>query len=427
MSRSFYQTKPSKWRSAGGRIAIGSAAFALGALLLLGCQDPDQPDTPSGFGQRIPWVGMAFDILAADLDGDSRPDLTVVDHGGNQAQIFYQQPPRQFTAGPRFDGVGFHPGNLFRWPGEPARFLLSAEGDNAIRVLSPDKAAGFKVESQLEAVKPRYGNLFRWPGWGDSLVLSPFDMDSLFLLKRFDPGTGKAEETLQIALAEQPPSVLWPGPLTVTDIDRDGSDDILYATPITRQVFAVQAPKNTESKSKKKAKGKPKPNPIKPRLLAESPGWGGPTQVLAADLDRDGADDLLVPDETKPGKINVIMNDGQGQFTVTQPLDSPNELGITKLQTAIDHDGQRYILAAGFGVMALHQVPEQWQVGQPMVSRHVRWKRGDYATALALHDLDGDGWLDAVLARQQGGELRVLYGPLWENFKQWSDPSVDLD
>jgi hypothetical protein len=62
-----------------------------------------------------------------------------------------------------------------------------------------------------------------------------------------------------------------------------------------------------------------------------------------------------------------------------------------------------------------------------MVSRHVRWKRGDYATALALHDLDGDGWLDAVLARQQGGELRVLYGPLWENFKQWSDPSVDLD
>jgi len=396
--------------------------------LWAGCQPTEAPPLKPRVGQALPWSGQAFDIMAEDLNGDRRADLTVVDHGGNHAQIFYQPAPRQFSQGPRFEGVGFHPGNLFRWPGEPARYLLSAEGDNAVRVLAADSATGFRVESQLEAVKPRYGSLFRWPGWGDSVVLSPFDMDSLFLLKQFDPATGKPEASVHVPLSEQPPSVLWPGPITVTDIDADGSDDLLYATPVTRQVFVVQAPKNTASKTKKKAKGKPQPNPIRPRLLAEDPKWGGPTQVLTADLDRDGAVDLLVPDETRPGKINVLLNDRRGVFKPVAPFESPNDRGITKLKTAVDKDGLRYILAAGFGSLTLHQMPDAWTPGQPLASRSIGWKSGGHASALALQDLDGDGWLDLVLGRVTGKDsLWVHYGPLWESFKTLSDQAYDLD
>jgi hypothetical protein len=96
-----------------------------------------------------------------------------------------------------------------------------------------------------------------------------------------------------VPTAEQAPSVLWPGPITVTDIDRDGSDDLLYATRVTRQVFVVQAAAEIAG--------------IRPRELAKNADWGGPSQVIAGDLNGDGAVDLSVPDETLPGKINVLI------------------------------------------------------------------------------------------------------------------------
>jgi hypothetical protein len=394
---------------------------------MAGCQESSPPPVPKPiFGQTLPWSGEPFDLMAEDINGDSHLDLTVMDHGGNNAQLFYQDAQRQWSPGPSFTGVGFHPGNLFRWPGDPARYILSAEGDNAVRVLTADAAAGFKIESQLNEVKPRYGNRFRWPGWGDSLVLSPFDMDSLFLLKDYDPAQGKAAERIHVPLAEQPPSVLWPGPITVTDIDADGSDDLLYATPVTRQVFVVQAPRSVPITPKKKQK--PKQTPIKPRLLATDPLWGGPSQVVDGELNGDGWVDLLVPDETLPGKINVLVNVGQGSFKAAPSIDSPHDQGITELKTARDKDGLRYILSAGYGFLALYQVPIGWVPEQPLTPRAIRWKKADHATALALQDLDGDGWLDLVLGRSNGEKrLWVLYGPLWDRFAAMTAQQYDLD
>lgn len=394
------------------RVALIGALLASG---LTGCDTRPPPQSVVlEWGQLLPWSGQAFDILIEDLDGDHQADMTVIDHGGNQAQIFYQRVPRQWTMGPAFAGVGFHPGNLIRWPGEPARFVLSAEGDNAVRVLRPDPEAGFKVESQRDETKPRYGQRFRWPGWGNSLVMSPFDTDSLFLLKGYDPVQGSAVDRVHVPTAEQAPSVLWPGPITVTDIDRDGSDDLLYATRVTRQVFVVQAAAEIAG--------------IRPRELAKNADWGGPSQVIAGDLNGDGAVDLSVPDETLPGKINVLLNDGQGTFKPAPPLASANDQGVTELKFGVDRDGQRYLLAGGYGTLSLYPMPQHWDEDEPVKPMTVRWAQNSHTTALVFQDIDGDGWLDLVLGRVQGERtLWVHYGPLRDSFQTMSDQGFDLD
>jgi hypothetical protein len=405
----------------------GFAVMVYG-LCLVGCEKlATTPFTPPIFGQWVPWAGQPFDIMVEDVNGDHKADLTVIDHGGNHAQIFYQTQLRQFGHGPVFAGVGFHPGNVFRWPGDPARFILSAEGDNALKVLTTDAVAGFKIESHLDAVKPRYGYRFRWPGWGESVVLSPFDTDSLYLLKNYDPASGNAADHLHVPLSEQPPSVLWPGPITVTDIDGDGSDDLLYATRVTQQVFVVQAPTPTPEVTSKKKK-KQKPPVIKPRLLASNPQWGMPSQVIDGDLNGDGAVDLLVPDETVPGRINVLINEGKGRFKPAPPIAVANDRGVTAMRSAIDKDGLHYILAAGHGVLSLYQVPLNWVPEQALTPLSVHWHSDNTATALAFRDIDGDGWLDLVLGRPQGEHsLWIQYGPLWDSFKVMSDQGFNLD
>jgi hypothetical protein len=412
---------PARW----GRVL----GIVLSASSLASCQEsPKAPAAKPSFGLFLPWGGQAFDLMVEDLDGNRQADLTVIDHGGNHAQIFYQDLPRQFRVGPVFNGVGFHPGNLFRWPGDPARFILSAEADNAVRVLLPDPVAGFRIESQLDELKPRYGSRFHWAGWGESLALSPFDTDSLFLLKNYDPVQGKAAERIHIPLAEHPPSVLWPGPITVSDIDGDGSDDLLYATRVTREVFVVQAPSLAPAVSKNKKQKTPKPTAIKPRLLATDPQWGGPSQVIDGDFNGDGAVDLLVPDETLPGRINVLINEGKGHFKPAPSIGVPNNKGVTAIRTAVDQDGLRYILAAGHGVLSLYQVPLNWMPEKPLSPLSVHWNTDNAATALAFKDIDGDGWLDLVLGRPQGEQtLWIQYGPLWDSFKIMSEQAFNLD
>jgi hypothetical protein len=58
----------------------------------------------------------------------------------------------------------------------------------------------------------------------------------------------------------------------------------------------------------------------------------------------------------------------------------------------------------------------------------VHWHSDNTATALAFKDIDGDGWLDLVLGRQQGEQtLWIQYGPLWDSFKIMSEQGFNLD
>lgn len=378
----------------------------------------------------LPFTGKVFDILIDDIDQDGRKDVTLIDHGGNLGQTFFQTGLREFMAGPEIREVGFHPGALLRWPASPNTYVLCAEGGNTVVALEPKhkeswlpinkdelKRDGFKVISILADRAPRYASLFKWPGWENSLVLTPFDKEAIFLLKHYDPAKGSASERKIVLLDKKRPSVRETSRVKAVDIDGDGVDELIYVTHITEEIFILRYQQDASL--------------LNPELLFEDTNWGMPGEVYPADLDGDGDNDLVVPDETRPGKIHLLVNDGTGTFAAADNLDfpdgeSPDINGVQELAVGRDKDGHTYWLAAGMERLALYQVPEHWVPGTAIPSRYIK-KTRELHSSMRLEDVDGDGWLDGVLGRGNGDRnLWIVYGPLWPQFEAMQEKDFVL-
>lgn len=379
---------------------------ALFALMLLACEPASRTAVPGGetpsFQESLPFQGAPFDILADDVDGNGRPDIVLVSHGGDYAEVFFQKEHRAFVAGPQAAEVGFHPGDIIRWPSEQRLYLVAAEGVNRLRVLEPEPDGGFREVSHRAERVPRYVASFRWPQWGVSLAVTPFHNNALVLLRDVEPRSGRAAARVPIQLDRNQRSLRRAERVAPVDIDGDGVDELLFASPITQELLMLRYPGGDES--------------ITPVLIRKFPA-GAPNQVAAADLNADGAPDLIVPNQSKPFQINILMNDGGGAFADASPLSFPTTMGIRRVAVGKDRDGANYLLAVGYGAVALYRFPASWDGRAPVAMRSVPMARNEGSQALLLQDIDGDGWLDGIVGRGGGDNgVWLVYGPLWEHF-----------
>jgi hypothetical protein len=400
------------------------------ATLHWGCQpeetEKSKPNTSSQSvpvelpGQtRLAWEGQVFDLAIEDLNADGLKDLVSVDHGKNQAQLIYQTAPQKWGEQRDYSGVGFHPGNLLIWPGMPKKLILGAEGDNSIRALAPEQGGGLNVVSNLKEVAPRYIQRFRWPGWGESLVVSPYANGYVVLLKNYDPVKGQAEQRVIVPLSSKEYSIRAAERVTVADLDGDGIDELLLVISVTNELLQIKYP---GAKSKTAV----------PKLiqLLKNDKWGAANEAHAIDLDRDGDQDLLVPDEIGPapkGVIHVLMNQGKGKLKEGASIPFSKTNGVQELSVARDKDGLDYFLAVGFGGVALYQMPESWKDGDAIPMRSLNWSADDYSRSIKLEDVDGDGWLDALVGRVYSDKpVWIAYGPLWQRFAELSEAGFSL-
>lgn len=132
-------------------------------------------------------------------------------------------------------------------------------------------------------------------------------------------------------------------------------------------------------------------------------GWF-PSQVVAADFNRDGVRDLAVPNGS--GELNVLVGNGDGTFRspLVQPLGASNVSALTVGD--FDADGDTDLVA----------------VRRDQVSGSVLLGNGDatfsgasladpgFSDFVTSGDLDGDGHQDLVLLRPTGGQVRVMRG-----------------
>lgn len=399
------------------------------ATLQSGCQ-PEAPETNTNNtssqsvslelpGQtQLAWEGQVFDLAIEDLNADGLKDLISVDHGKNQARLIYQTAPQQWGAQTDYAGVGFHPGNLLTWPGSAKTLILGAEGDNSIRALAPERGGGLNVVSNLKELAPRYIERFRWPGWGESLVVSPYANGYVVLLKNYDPLKGQAEQRVIVPLSTKAHSIRAAERVTVADVDGDGIDELLMVFAVTNELLQVKFPGA-------KSKGDPKIS-----LLYQSDLWGAANEAHAIDLDGDGDQDLLVPDEIGPapkGVIRVLINEGKGKLKEGTPIPFSKPNGVQELSVSRDQDGRGYFLAVGFGGLALYQVPEGWKDGDTIPMRSLDWAADDYSRSIKFVDVDGDGWLDALVGRvYSDNPIWIAYGPLWQRFAEFAEAGFSL-
>jgi hypothetical protein len=396
--------------------------------LLNGCQAVapvlDHPDSVSAVFSviaDIPFAGSATDVLADDFDGDGRSDLAFTAHAENYTQVFYQRTPRLFAPGPRVGEVGFHPGDLLRLPVQGrSMYLMSAEGDGSLLVMEPAAKGGLAVVASQPLAQPRSAAAFHWPGWGLGLAVAPKSRSSVVLLKGFDPLTGKYEKTMELPL---PHNYIQVGRIAATDLDGDGIDELVFATSLTSEVWVIRYPKKA---------GEP------PRIerLWRNPHSGRGRHVLPADINGDGYTDLLVPDEsgqagTGVAAINVLLNDQHGQFQLASEFPFPSRPrseggmpGIRGLDFGNDKDGARYLFGAGYESFTLYRFPADWVGGKPEM-RTLNMQQKEGINKVLLRDLDGDGWLDAVVARGKPQDSGlILYGPLWDNFAKLTEKGI---
>ena len=374
--------------------------FFLGfaVLLLAGCEqglppNAEPPTLPASVVQTLPFSGSGNHLFAYDVDGDGRLDLGATAHGASHLQIFFQDAPRVFSAGPEIEGVGFHPWDVTPVVREGALYLfVDGEGEGAHIVLRAEGRKGAEPVARHPGGNPRNSAPVPWPGWEQSWLVSPFSGSAVTLYKGFDLLTGQVAQELRLETGPEPMR-----PSTV-DLDGDGIPELVFGTKKTGQVWVVRAP----------------PEGVEPRaeVLITGERWDATKDVLAADLNDDGAPDLLLGQE-RYARIDVYLNDGHGGFTRGPRLKAPAKAGPAHFAVATDRDGTQYIAAGNYRNTALFLRKTREESEFRMLSRDT----AGWANFLLLRDIDGDGWLDlAMVMQRETDALRIIYGPLQENF-----------
>jgi hypothetical protein len=342
--------------------------------------------------QPLPVEGGIFAVVTDDVDRDGYVDLIATNRGRETAQILYQKAPRQFEAGPAAKILGFHANELTRLPGVEHRYVLSAEGQGALKMLLPDGKRSLQEGALYPFNGPYAVTAFSWPDWGISLAVAPYQGETLTILRNFQPDTARMEAEYDLAV----PGQSVPGVVTAADVNGDGIAELLYTTRRSRTLWRVNYPKD----------GKP-PEPI--------PVWtapvGAPRHLAVADLNGDGAVDILLPLESER-RIATLLSDGKGNFTPGPELTVPSpSWGPARLAIAEDRDGALLLVADTEQSLMFYRIEK----GNPFRYDTVELPIDASLNQLMLQDIDGDGELDVVMTLSVVKDsLRVLYGPLWK-------------
>ena len=372
----------------------------------------------------LPFEATAHNLLIDDINGDGKLDLALTSHHESYTKIFYQRAPRQFEPGARIDEVGFHPGELMRYPLFEDRrlYVMNSEGVNRLRVFEPTQDNNLRLIAELGVMAPRSGAFFNWPTWGKGIAVTPFADNAIYLVKNFDPLSGQFGGSTELPFR---PGGTYAHMIAAADIDADGSDELLFSNTLSNVVSIIREPQ-------------PGNEPVIEPIWQSEHAGGRAEEVIPADIDQDGDIDLLIPDATDKRlldrtDINVLINDGTGQFEPTtipfpsRPRSQHGMTGIQSLDFAKDQDQNGYLLAAGYEQIVLIRVPAGWK-GEPLESQSVTLQGVQAITKVLLRDIDDDGWLDLAFSRTHNQRSGViLYGPLWKNTKQLAAEGAKID
>ncbi len=174
-----------------------------------------------------------------------------------------------------------------------------------------------------------------------------------------------------------------PTSLTAADLDGDGDQDLAVGNSGSNDVTIL----------KNSGLG----NFFEPGSSPEAAS-GGPSAVVAADLDGDGDQDLAVANVASPGLVTILKNTGAGNFN--QPSSSPEQAGDgprSIVAADLDGDGDQDLAVAngaGNDVTILKSTGSGNFVEAPSSPEPV----GESARSLATADFEGDGDVDLAVA-----------------------------
>lgn len=138
---------------------------------------------------------------------------------------------------------------------------------------------------------------------------------------------------------------------------------------------------------------------------SETGNGSGPASVTVADLNGDGAPDLVTANGPD-GSVSVLLNNGDGSFAA--PVSYPaGSYPVTVAVADLDGDGLPDLAVADAGANSVQVLINDGLGGfAAPASQSV----GAHPVALILSDVDGDGWTDVVVADRDDNTAGVLLG-----------------
>lgn len=338
----------------------------------------------------------AIHALVHDVDGDGRQDIVAVTHGGNQATVFRQAEPGKFVQSQVIKEVGFHPNDFVPWPGEGGRYLIAvAEGENQLQVYEKDAKGRLNKVFSMNSPRPRTVTPFHSSRYGPSLAVLPYGGGGVHLLLGFDPLKGP-QKTVAVQASSN-----MAGQFLATRLDAAANDEILLPGTIANVLWKIGGLDND------------KPDAV---ALKTFPTMSVPVAVAAADIDGDGRRDALVTLGVSR-KLARLMNGADGIWREAPALQYSEQLSEspTAMTYGMERNGEAYVILGGEKKIRLwHYMPgagveqAEWPVLEGQVEGIVH--------SMQLADLDGDGWLDLVVAQSAHSTFNkgvvVIYGPL---------------
>lgn len=353
--------------------------------------------------------GSPGQLIATDVNGDSRPDLLSVGFASNAPRLFVllAQPGGTFAEAP---GVA-----LNAYPASLASGDLNKDGKvdlaishretGSVQVLLGDGEGGFSLGNAYQAAKSAL-NLhimdFDWDGnpdvvvaGGDPAALTPNE-NSPEVAVLFGRGDGTFHGTPAFLVPEGLSSV------TMADVNGDGRQEILAPSRNEILIFLAEAGGSFT------------------RTALAAPALHFPNHVAAGDLNGDGITDLLVTVSATTGGLLYYQGNGDGSFQTPTPANTcgtPGELRLADL----NGDSR---LDAVVVCESTASTPENTRLsvllgaGTGSFGPSVLFDAGPGARSLDVGDFNGDGKPDVAVAReyldlataQWSGGLTILHG-----------------
>jgi hypothetical protein len=359
------------FRNVGTRAEIDSSSFVLSAHFVTG-------DSPIG-------------VIISDVDGDARGDLAVFNLAGHSISLLrnlLQPGPGIATVVPvggpvgtnvAITGSNFNPqpvNNIVRFGGVQA--TVRSATATVLHVLVPPAATYGPISVTTNGLTGYWTHPF------DVTFANAGRIDSMALVSAFDLHA----QTIAASIA-------------MGDLNGDGFNDVVIANRDSAIITVSQNGLN----------GGP-PWDLKFLSPVDFPIGGRGTSLALADLDRDGALDIVVASAIG-GTVTVLRNTAGGNdisSTTFEPAvvlhvgGDPRGVGVND----IDGDGRPDIVIAkrdSNQISVLANIGPQGSIDRSSFAPEVSFGPVRGAQAVAISDLDGDGKVDVAVS---GSGVKVL-------------------